>query len=315
MDTARERMRNDMELRRYSKITIDEYLRIIETFSEFHHRQPEKLGEREIESYLLDVASRTGPANQKMHVAALKFLYSTTLSKPELVRKIPWPRVPWKVREILTACEIDQILASVSSPKHRVILAIMYSAGLRIGEALALSCEDIDTNRGLIYIRKSKNGSPRYVMLSRRVRELLSSYLANHRPAGRELFPGDGGGKTVSRETLQCAMRRAVRRAGIQRRVTTHSLRHSFATHLLEQGQDIRTLQVLLGHSSIETTARYAQVSLNRIATTVSPFDAAEGPHRQPTPLRRGPTLEIELGRMEERRRHVQQELFAMSAS
>ena len=275
MGQLREKMKADLKLRRYRAGTIENYLLCAKKFAAFHRRSPLEMGEAEAKQYLLHLVEeqKIGPAGHKMHVAAIKFLYAVTLDRPEVAVRLPWPRVPVKLPDILDGSEIEALLDAMESMKYRAIVMTAYGAGLRISEACTLRTTDIDSKRGVIHVRDGKRGRDRYVMLSLRLLACLRQYWVAARPSGPELFPGSIAGTVVARETVRVALRKAVDKAGIKKRVTPHVLRHCFATHLLEGGADIRTIQVLLGHGSIRTTARYTQVSTRHVASTQSPLD------------------------------------------
>ena len=203
---------------------------------------------------------------------ALRFFYGITLGQKEAFERIVSGREPEKLPPVLNREEIARFLEAVAGLRNRVALATAYATGLRIGEVVRLKIASIDSERMLLHIEGGKGGKDRYAMLSPRLLEILRAYWTRARPS-LWLFPGQEPGDHVSRGALQSACRAARRRARISKRVTTHSLRHSFATHLLESGTDIRIIQVLLGHSHLETTARYAQVATGLIAATPSPFD------------------------------------------
>jgi site-specific recombinase XerD len=236
---------------------------------------PDHLGEKEIRDFLLDLLERrkAAPTALKMHVAGIKFLYTHTLKRPEEVARIPWPKVPKPLPDILSGSEIEQLLSHVTSLKHRAVLMTAYGAGMHISEACSLHISDIDSKRDLIHIRDGKRGRDRYVMLSQRLLLFLRGYYKLTRPRGPYLFPGNNPDHPISDTSVRSALGQAAKTMGIQKRVTPHVLRHSFATHLLETGTDIRTIQVLLGHGSIRTTTRYAQVSTSHIGRTKSPLD------------------------------------------
>ena len=275
MGQLREKMKADMTLRRYKAATIEGYLRCARSFAAFHHRSPEHMGEEEIRQFLLHLIEERhmGPAGHKTHVAALRFLYGVTLDRPEVAARLPWPKVPVKLPDILDGSEVERLLTAIGSLKHRAIVMVAYGAGLRIGEACSLRTTDIDSRRGVIHVRDGKRGRDRFVMLSPRLLAFLREYWRAARPTGPELFPGATPGRVVAPTTVRMALRRAVAKAGITKRVTPHVLRHCFATHLLEGGADIRVIQMLLGHGSIRSTARYTQVSTRHIARTESPLD------------------------------------------
>jgi integrase/recombinase XerD len=275
MGQLRDKMKVDLKLRRYRASTISNYLLCAKKFVAFHRRPPEAMGLPEVKRYFMHLLEERhiGPAGHKMHLAAVKFLYGVTLDRPELAARLPWPRVPIKLPDILDGSEVERLLAAVTKVKYRAIVMTAYAAGLRITEACTLRTTDIDSRRGLIHVRDGKRGRDRFVMLSQRLLLFLREYWRIERPLGPHLFPGKIPGSTVQPTTLGRALRKATLRAGIKKRVTAHVLRHCFATHLLERGEDIRTIQVLLGHSSIRTTARYTQVSERHIGRTQSPLD------------------------------------------
>ena len=275
MGQLREKMNADLRLRGYSDVTCTEYVRCAAKYVAFHRRPPAEMGEPEIRAFLmhLTVERGAGPADHKMHVAAIRFLYGVTLERPEVAARIPWPRVPYTLPKILDVGEVEQLFACIESIKYRAVLMTAYATGMRITEACTLHVSDIDSRRGVIHIRNGKGMRDRYVMLSPRLLACLREYFRVTRPKGPELFPGREPGTSVSVDAVRSAMSRAVQAAGIKKRVVPHLLRHSFATHLLEAGEDLRTIQVLLGHASIRTTARYTQVSQRHLAGTQSPLD------------------------------------------
>lgn len=275
MGQLRDKMKADLKLRRYRSGTIDNYLGCAKHFVAYHRRHAEEMGEAEVRAYLMHLVDErhVGAANHKMHVAAIKFLYGVTLGRPEVAVRVPWPKVPMKLPDILSREETEALLSAVPSIKYRAIIMAAYGAGLRISEACRLTTADIDAGRGVIHVRDGKRGRDRFVPLSPRLLSLLRQYWRLERPAGPALFPGQVAGSVVAQGTVRRALREAAAQVGITKRVTPHVLRHCFATHLLEGGTDIRTIQVLLGHGSIRSTARYTQVSTRHIARTGSPLD------------------------------------------
>ena len=274
MGQLREKMKCVLFLRRMSRVTIEEYVRCSTKFAAFHRRSPAEMGEAEVRQFLMQLKS--GPADHKMHVAAIKFLYRVTLGRPEVAALIPWPRVPFTLPVILDVSEVETVLAALSSIRYRAIVMTAYAAGLRVSEVCGLRVTDIDSQRGLIHVHNGKGGRDRCVMLSQRLLACLREYWKAERPPGQLLFPGQDPSRPISRDAVEKALCRASARSGVKKRVTAHILRHSFATHLLENGTDIRVIQMLLGHSSIRTTMRYTQVSKRVIGNTQSPLDRAE---------------------------------------
>lgn len=275
MGTIREKMMDDLKLRGFAASTQKEYLRRARNFVAYHGRSPTEMGEREIREFLLYLVNekKAGPATHHMYVAAIKFLYTSTLGRPEEVANIPWPKKPQRLPDIMTAEEVERLLREMRSLKHRAILMTAYGAGLRISEACSLETADIDSDRMLIHVREGKRSKDRYVMLSDRLLEALRVYWRSARPKGTYLFPGMIPGRPITSGAVQRVLKKVVAGCGFRKRVTMHALRHGFATHLLEEGVDIRVIQRLLGHSSIQTTARYTKVSREHIGRTKSPLD------------------------------------------
>lgn len=285
MGELRDKMKADLKLRGYRAATIDNYLWYARKFVAFYKRSPAEMGQAEIRQFLLHLLDdeHIGPASHKAYVAAIRFLYGVTLGRPQEAVQVPWPKVPVKLPDILDSDEVERLFEAVASVQHRAIVMTAYAAGLRISEACGLRVTDIDSKRGVIHVRDGKRGRDRFVMLSPRLLGCLREYWRAVRPKGPELFPGGTAGSIVSPKTVRAALRKAVSKAGIGKRVTPHVLRHCFATHLLEGGTDLRVIQVLLGHGSIRTTARYTQVSTRHIARTKSPLDREGRRTRRPT--------------------------------
>ena len=283
MGATKEKMARDLALRNLAERTRGEYLRCCCAFVRYYMKPPEELGETAIKEFLAHLLLRgAGPETLKMHVAGLKFLYGVTLDRPKVADRLLWPKVPHKKPDILGGTEVEKLLraAVAASLVSAMALTTAYGAGLRTSEVCRLRPEDIDSRRGVIHVRLGKGGKDRYVMLSPRLLAALRAYWGKVRPSGKWLFPGRSQGRPLSAAAVNKALKTAVRAVKLKKRVTAHSLRHAFATHLLESGNDIRLIQVLLGHASIRTTARYAQVSRKHIARAVSPLDllgTAEG--------------------------------------
>ncbi len=274
MGKLRDRMTEDLVLRNYSKSTIQNYLACCVNFVKHHRRSPEEMGAEEIRSFLLDKleTGKMGPAYHKVHVAAFKFLYTHTLGRPEVAAAIPFPKVPRKLPVVLSLKQVETLIEAVEALKHRAVVMTAYSAGLRISEVCGLTVSDIDSERMLIHVH-GKMGRDRYVMLAKRLLPALREYYRAVRPPKPYLFPGAKPGKSISPAAVRSALKKAEEKAGLSKRVTPHVLRHAFATHLLESGTDIRIIQVLLGHSSIRTTALYTHVSSEHIGRTKSPLE------------------------------------------
>lgn len=283
-----DRMLGDLKLKNYAASTQRNYLLYARCFVRHHMRSPAKMGEREIRDYLLSRALvQVSPAVLKMHVASLRFLYAVTLRRPEEVAWLDWPKVPRHLPDVLSRDEVESLMAAVEPLLHRAIIMTAYGAGLRIEEACKLQTGDIDGKRGLIHVRDGKRGRDRYVMLSPRLLAGLREYYRQVRPPGPHVFPGQNRTRPITPSPVRAALKKALRKVGIEKKVTMHSLRHAFATHLLEAGTDIRVIQVLLGHGSIRTTARYAHVSRTHVASVPSPLDQSPPVAIAPAPRRR----------------------------
>ena len=209
----------------------------------------------------------------KVAVAALRFLYRVTLKRPwDFGEIVPSPKAPRTLPIILSPDEVVQFLGCIPNIKHRTILTACYAAGLRITEAVHLKPAAIDRQRMVIRIEQGKGRKDRYVMLSPKLLEVLSDYWWAVRPKVW-LFPGDIPGQPITRHSVEKVCQAAHQRSGLSKPVTPHSLRHAFAVHLLESGADLRTIQLLLGHSSLNTTARYLRIATSKVCATTSPLD------------------------------------------
>jgi integrase/recombinase XerD len=283
MTPLRQRMIEDMQLRNLSAATQRVYLHYIFGLARFYRISPDLLSLEEVREYQLYLINeRKYSAESVNHfVIAAKFLYNITLEIPWPDNALPRCRVPFRLPVVLSATEVDEFFQHVCTIRYRAALMTAYGAGLRVSEVATLQIGDIDSKRMLIRVRQGKGKKDRYAMLSPRLLEALRCWFRSQHPAGQPqktspedwLFPGWRQGHHMNVESLQTVCREAARAAGISKRVTVHTLRHSFSTHLLENGTDMRVIQVLLGHSRIETTARYAQVSPQVVAATVSPLD------------------------------------------
>lgn len=275
MDDFLTQMTQDLQVRGLAKHTTSEYLRYARLFAAYHDRSPGDMGEREVQQFLMHrlVDDRVSHATVKVTVAALRFLYGTTLKRPDVALAIAYPKVKSALPDILSGSEIDALLEALEEPKYRAIVMTTYGAGLRISEVCALRVADIDSRRMLLHVRDAKGGRDRFVPLPERVLFMLRRYWVAARPRGAELFPGKEPGSTISVDAVRHHLHAAAHKAGLQKCVTPHVLRHSFATHLLELGTDIRVIQMLLGHSNIATTLRYARVTPGLVARVQSPID------------------------------------------
>ena len=295
-----EKMKADLKLRRYSARTQKSYLYYASRFVRHFMRPPTELGKEDIRRFLEVIAERGESASSvRMYLASLRFLYATTLERPDEVAHLPWPRATQRLPAVLSPAEIDRVLEAIESPVCKVVIMTAYGTGLRISEALSLEIRDIDGDKGLVHVRHGKGDRERWVVLPRRLLEALREYWRAVRPPGPLLFPGKSGVKPLCPDTVRRAVHRAVADVGLGRRVTVHAFRHSFATHLLEAGEDLRTIQVLLGHRSIRNTARYLQVSTLHLARVQSPLDAlGGGVHAAPSKARRRPARVPKRGKL-----------------
>lgn len=287
MGKLRDQMGGDLKLRGLSDNTRETYLRCARSFVAHYRRPPAEMGRTEVRDFLLHLVEerKLKASTYNVYAASLKFLYSYTLQRPEEVAWIGQMKVRQRLPAILSAEEVERLLAALSSLKMQAMVMAAYGAGLRVSEVCHLRIEDIDSQRMVIHVRHAKGDRERYTMLPQRLLETLRAYWKAERPPGPELFPGNKPGTVISRDAVGSALKQAAKRAKIRKRVHPHALRHAFATHLLEAGTDLRTLQVLLGHASIRTTARYAQVSPAMIRRTKSPADRLR---KTTPPQRRG---------------------------
>lgn len=275
MTRLRDRMTEDLKLAGYAATTVRIYLHYAKNFAEHFNRSPAMMGESEIRQYLIHLLQerRLSHGAYRQCYAALKFLYTVTLNRPFAVETIPRPRkAPKALPEVLSGSEVDALLRSIRGLKYRTTTMAIYAGGLRVSEACRLRVEDIDSTRMLIHVHQSKGAKDRYVMLSRKLLHVLRAWWRVDRPSGF-LFPGNNAKGHLRPDSVRKALRLAAPMAGIKKRVTPHTLRHSFATHLLEAGIDLRVVQVLLGHQSIYMTSRYSQVSTRHIQGIQSPLD------------------------------------------
>lgn len=273
LSPLRRRMIDDMTIRNLSPATQRSYLHAVAKFSRHFGRAPDTLGLGEVRDFQVHLVAKGvswGALNQT--VCALRFFYGVTLGEATVPERIPYARTPRKLPVILSADEVVRFLEAVSSLKSRAALTTAYAAGLRASEVAGLMIADIDSARGVIRVRHGKGAKDRDVMLSTQLLGILRAYWRLARPQ-RFLFPGRDENRPISPTVLHAACRSAVEAAGLSKRVTLHTLRHSFATHLLENGADIRIIQALLGHASLSSTARYTHVAAHIIRATPSPLD------------------------------------------
>jgi len=274
MRHLRRRMIEDMRVRGYSPKTIKDYVRCVARFAEHFRRSPARLGAEEIREFqvYLVMHEKVSYGVHSRFVAALRFFYNVTLDTPVLVHKIPHPKVEKKLPVVPGREEVLRFLAAVPNIKHRTILTTCYAVGLRVSEVTRLKVEDINSTRKIIHVHRGKGRRDRIVPLSDSLLEVLREYWRAVRPR-TWLFPGRDPDQPLSSRTVEYVCQRARKRAGLHPKLNVHSLRHAFATHLLDAGTDVRKIQVLLGHQSLRTTQTYTHVSMRDLLGTTSPLD------------------------------------------
>lgn len=258
----------ELSLKRLSPNTIQCYTSILRQFLQQHNQRPKDINERQIKQYLLTRKSRTSLIQT---AATLRLFYQRLVQQPNKLQHVPFPRKEKKLPVVLSQQEVERLLLCVPNLKHKAILLTIYSAGLRVSELLSLCPADIDSKRNVIVVRGAKGSKDRVTILSGHTLNLLRKYFRAYRPQ-TFLFEGQGGGRYSAR-SIQKVLSRALHKAGIAKPATIHTLRHSFATHLLEQGTNLRIIQMLLGHSSSKTTEVYTHVSTALIGQVKSPAE------------------------------------------
>jgi len=285
MTPLRKRMTEDMEIRNLSPNTQLAYLQQVSSFAKYCQRSPEVVGPEEIRGYQVYVTNqrKLAPGSLSIIASALRFLYKVTLKRAWVDTEIPLPKKPFILPVILSREEVAHFFESIASRKHRTILMTAYAAGLRISEVTRLKLTDIDSQRMMLRVEQGKGQKDRYVMLSPQLLEILRAYWKlTHSTVW--LFPGDIPSRPISKAAVEQACQKARRVSGIKKPITPHSLRHGFASHLLEAGTDVRRIQLLMGHRSLATTARYLKVATTTVCATTSPFDLLPRPEPTPPP-------------------------------
>lgn len=271
-------MREEMRLRNYSPRTIKAYLSCVRSFARYTAPLlPRDAKVEQIRAYLLflleEKESPAGTVNQVYN--ALRFLYEELYQRPLVIRDLPRPKKDRRLPVVLSTNEVKRLLDAPTNPKHRLMLSLLYSAGLRLGELVKLRPEDLDRDRRTIHVRQGKGAKDRRTILAPSVMERVDSYVAFARPS-KYLFEGAAPGEPYSPRSVQNVFEAALKKAGIKKPASVHSLRHAFATHLLEQGTDIRFIQELLGHASLKTTEIYTHVANKVMQNIRSPIEALE---------------------------------------
>ena len=273
MTPLRLRMTEDMQVRHFSPRTQYAYLQQVSLFARHFGQSPASLGPEQIRDYQLFLTNRKKMAPSS--ISALRFPYQVTLKRGwDLGQSIPYPKQPRKLPVVASPEEVLHFLDCAPGLKHRAILTACYAAGLRVSEAVSLRPVDIDSRRQVIRIHQGKGRKDRYVMLSPRLLAVLRDYWRTFRPTSRHwLFPGASPAHPLTTKAVVLACHKALRLSRLSKPLTPHSLRHCFAVHLLEAGTDIRTIQLLLGHRSLSTTARTLHLAAFKVSTTTSPLD------------------------------------------
>ena len=283
MTKLREKMINAMKLRSFSERTQESYVTAVAAMARFYNESPERITKEEVQAYLLYLSEERKLAwsSCNIAVAALRFFYAQVVEREEGAMWIPPRKREIKLPEILSRQEVERILCAPTNAKHRTLLLTTYGAGLRVSEVVSLCVRDIESDRMVIRVRSAKGNKDRYTILSERLLAELRAYWKRERPQVY-LFPGTDIERPMSRSAAQRIYGHAKKSAGVGKKGGIHSLRHAFATHLLEAGVDLCTIGAMLGHSSIRSTARYLRVSVKHIATVESPLDLLKLPGTRP---------------------------------
>jgi site-specific recombinase XerD len=275
MSTLREQMQADLQLRGITPQTQKDYLREVSKLAKYFNKSPEELGEKEVKEYLVHLLKdrKISGGTYRYYVSGIKFLFRTTLKREEVVDEIQYPKCKKKLPVVLDLSEVESLFSVTENLKHKAILMITYSSGLRISEAARLKITDIDSKRMMVWVQQGKGGKDRYTILSRTVLECLRQYWRKYHPK-EWLFEGNKGAH-ISISSIRQIFWDAKKRAGITKPASVHTLRHSFATHLVEAGTNLHHVQLLLGHRSPTTTTVYLHVSKVNLSQVTSPLDRA----------------------------------------
>ena len=269
----RRRMIEDMTIRKFAPRTQEGYIRAVKNFSAFLGASPDKASSEDVRRYRLHLASSgVGVPTINHSLTALRFLFMVTLRQPDVVVHVPFVREPRRLPVVLSPEEVARLLEAAPGLKYRAALSVAYGAGLRASEVVSLKITDIDSARMVIRVEQGKGRKDRYVMLSEHLLALLRAWWKEARPQGW-LFPGQNRVNPLTTRQFNRACHAAALMAELDKPVSLHTLRHSFATHLLEQKTDIRVIQVLLGHKKLDTTALYTRVALKALGEVTSPLE------------------------------------------
>jgi integrase/recombinase XerD len=272
------RMDEDLRLRGVADSTRRAYLSNARYFVEHYMRSPRELGAEDVRAWLLHLLTvkKLSPASVNLALASLRFLYCTTLRRPEVMAGLRCIRPTYPAPAVLSGSEVRRLFKHTHSLKHKAIFMLMYGSGLRVSEVRNLTYSDIDSTRMVVLVRCTKNRHDRFAALPQPTLDVLREYWKERRPKYAHLFPGNNDAMPISRVSISLALRTAAQRAGLKKRVHPHLLRHAFATHSLELGADIRSVQVLLGHLTIKSTVRYTHLSEARRRNLPSPIQALD---------------------------------------
>jgi site-specific recombinase XerD len=275
MSELRQQMLADLRIRNYAERTQGIYVQRVAEMARHFERSPKDVTKEEVRDYLRDLKEgrRVSRSAFAQVISGLRFLYQVTLDRSDMVPHLPYPRLKRRHPVVLSAEEVVRLLRAIGNVKHRTVAMVLYGAGLRITEALALELRDVDSARMVLTVRHGKGDRDRQVALSSVLLEALRVYWRVYRPS-RWLFPGQKANQPLGPSTIQRAVKAARLKAKIAKPATPHTLRHSYATHLMEAGTDLRVIQTLLGHGSLRTTAIYTHVATERVRATRSPLDA-----------------------------------------
>lgn len=274
----RQRMIEDMSIRQFGEKTQRDYVRVVADFARFLGRSPDQADPEDLRRYQLHLATDgASPAKMNAAVSALRFFFKVTLARQGYGERLATVRKEDRLPEVLSPEEVALLLHCAPSLKHKAALSVAYGCGLRVSEITHLKVGDIDSARMLIRVEQGKGRKDRYVMLAPDLLELLRRWWRSARPMGW-LFPGRDPGQPVTARQLDRACKAAAKTAGLDKRVSMHTLRHSFATHLLERKTDVRVIQALLGHKKLDTTARYTRVAIKTLGSVKSPLSLLRPP-------------------------------------
>ena len=262
MSVIRQRMIEDMQLHGYSAKTQAAYIGAVRGLAKYYHRSPEEITQEEVRTYFLWLVKERGVARSTLtiYLSGIKFLFEKTLKQEWLIFNLVRPQKRKKLPVVLSTEETKHLLSLVRMPKSRMALTVIYACGLRLNEGLHLKAQDIDSQRMLLWVRNGKGGKDRYVPLPERLLTMLRAYWKLHKPSSYFFFSKDKN-TALSDASLQKTFKAALGESGIRKAASIHTLRHSFATHLLERGVDLRVIQELLGHKSPQTTAIYTHLT------------------------------------------------------